>query len=442
MDHSNNDSGDDIAQVPPEPSRAGSPFDNADMDADLILQTSDNVKFYVHKFILRKASPFFADMFSLPQADGVSSEESLPVVPIAETGSVLDSLLRICYPVNDGRMPSLIEARSVLEVASKYEIEKATTRMRLELQTYVSSKPHLVYAIACSFNLEHEAYLAADALFAKIMQKYLNVKIIGLYVYESDLRSASAGHFHRLLQYIQAKTTGAKRIKGKFCSPPPRHPATAEDGPLSLDTLKNQYTFLQFPKPDIILRSIDGANMPTHTSHLTFAGGHNLLNHSRERGKSEEGLPVIRIDEDARTLAPLLQLCYPFADQDLLQKNCTVFTVARARVAAEKYTMPKAVQVAKSLMAEQAKHNPVHVYFAASRYGWADEAEVAMNACMKLERIELEGANDAYTPEMEHVSAEVYFQLLKRHGDSGNSPLKRRRIGGRGWNDELWGYDI
>ena len=72
----------------------------------------------------------------------------------------------------------------------------------------------------------------------------------------------------------------------------------------------------------------------------------------------------------------------------------------------------------------------------------ADEAEVAMNACMKLERIELEGANDAYTPEMEHVSAEVYFQLLKRHGDSGNSPLKRRRIGGRGWNDELWGYDI
>ena len=34
---------------------APAPFNNVDLDADLIFRTSDNVDFYVHKLILKKA---------------------------------------------------------------------------------------------------------------------------------------------------------------------------------------------------------------------------------------------------------------------------------------------------------------------------------------------------------------------------------------------------
>ena len=52
---------------------APAPFNNVDLDADLIFRTSDNVDFYVHKLILKKASSFFADMLTLAQDTTCSS---------------------------------------------------------------------------------------------------------------------------------------------------------------------------------------------------------------------------------------------------------------------------------------------------------------------------------------------------------------------------------
>lgn len=87
--------------------------------ADLALISSDGVIFRVHRIILAEASTFFETMFTLPQpapsvtppSDHNSAQEEydgLPAIHVTETERVLESLLRLCYPIDD---PILTEAR-------------------------------------------------------------------------------------------------------------------------------------------------------------------------------------------------------------------------------------------------------------------------------------------------------------------------------------------
>ncbi|KAJ7023355.1 hypothetical protein C8F04DRAFT_1240206 [Mycena alexandri] len=59
------------------------PFD--DSTADTILQSSDGFDFHVHHAVIALASPFFKDLFSLPQP-----EPKVPVIPVAESSSILE----------------------------------------------------------------------------------------------------------------------------------------------------------------------------------------------------------------------------------------------------------------------------------------------------------------------------------------------------------------
>ncbi|EIN03893.1 hypothetical protein PUNSTDRAFT_29952, partial [Punctularia strigosozonata HHB-11173 SS5] len=62
--------------------------------ADVILRTSDNVDFRVYKLILSLASPFFSDMFTLPQAmDANVGQPVPPVINMAEDSATIDCLL-------------------------------------------------------------------------------------------------------------------------------------------------------------------------------------------------------------------------------------------------------------------------------------------------------------------------------------------------------------
>ncbi|KAJ7348390.1 hypothetical protein DFH08DRAFT_634512, partial [Mycena albidolilacea] len=72
--------------------------------------------------LVSSASPFFSDMFSLPQPD---TEAPVPLILIAETGRLLDRFLRLWYPgakmmVFDG----LHELDKIIELAlSKYDMQ-------------------------------------------------------------------------------------------------------------------------------------------------------------------------------------------------------------------------------------------------------------------------------------------------------------------------------
>ncbi|KAF8262050.1 hypothetical protein EI94DRAFT_1604033 [Lactarius quietus] len=71
--------------------------------ADVILCSSDLVSFHVHKSILAISSPFFNDMFSLPQPCGEKVVDGLPIVHVSEDSKLLHSLLMVLYPI-----PSMI----------------------------------------------------------------------------------------------------------------------------------------------------------------------------------------------------------------------------------------------------------------------------------------------------------------------------------------------
>ncbi|KAH8110812.1 hypothetical protein DFH11DRAFT_1618868 [Phellopilus nigrolimitatus] len=153
--------------------QASSPFDNP--DADLILRTSDEMDFRVMKVVLALSSPFFKDMFTLPQPGssdrrGTSlspmGSESIPIVSITESSVVLDPLLRICYPVESPRLhqQDIALIGDVLGAALKYDIDVAISYTRVCLRKHLAScsgDAVAAYAIACQFKLDDEARFAA-----------------------------------------------------------------------------------------------------------------------------------------------------------------------------------------------------------------------------------------------------------------------------------------
>ena len=138
-------------------------FDSADADVILLTTESDHcTEFHVHKCILATASPFFYDMFTLPQADGVSSKQR-PVIAVAETSHDLDCVLRCIYPVPPPTLQSLDKLASALSVALKYDFEIAISVLRnlLVSPQFLQSSPVRAYAIACRYELEEEAKIAS-----------------------------------------------------------------------------------------------------------------------------------------------------------------------------------------------------------------------------------------------------------------------------------------
>lgn len=423
---------------------AQTPFNNEAGNADLILRTSDQVDFYVHKLLLRMASSFFTDMFTVAceekstQPVMSSRTPSLPVVDVQESSSTINSILRICYPVDEVSETSLDKVADILEVALKYEIPKAISRMKKELLGYVSTNPISVYAKACALGLEFEACQAAVGWRTRYDTQekpqrctscgYLGVQwepgrsgwqschncgvsvvshthitfinSVGGRMCREDMRQCTAGHLHRLIQFV------ISGVHTTFSSSP-QNSSSSDGSPLLPDYLRDNFPFIAFPDPDITIQSIDHVDLPTHTSILTYASASDIL---KKKGPVSS---VICLDEDGRTLATLLQLCYPFADSDVTVDNCPIPLTARVRKTAEKYGMPTVAQAAKRLMSQQIQQHPLDAYFSASRYGWQEDARLAEGQCESLTWKDIEGPN-AYTMEMEFVSAEVYFNLLKR----------------------------
>ncbi|KAK4700514.1 hypothetical protein P7C70_g5727, partial [Phenoliferia sp. Uapishka_3] len=114
-------------------------------DGDVVLISSDDIRFVVHKLHLCAASPVFADMFAVGRANG----EGTPEVQLEETGFILDSLLRFIIPKPQDEESTLLErldcrpqmsdffAREepwlFLSAIDKYEIARAVDALRWEL---------------------------------------------------------------------------------------------------------------------------------------------------------------------------------------------------------------------------------------------------------------------------------------------------------------------
>ncbi|TFY82478.1 hypothetical protein EWM64_g1530 [Hericium alpestre] len=152
--------------IPPAPRDAGAPFN--DSTADVILRSSDNVSFHVHKVILSLASPFFRDMISIPQSTSGSDfsivgeeAERLPIVDVTEDARTLETILRYCYPVEWPTVTQLSDVRLILEAAQKYDLDAAYKLGVASLKSCIDQDVLGVFAIACRCKLNDVCVAAA-----------------------------------------------------------------------------------------------------------------------------------------------------------------------------------------------------------------------------------------------------------------------------------------
>ncbi|KZV70872.1 hypothetical protein PENSPDRAFT_431405 [Peniophora sp. CONT] len=184
---------------------AGPPF--ADPDADLVLQSSDGVIFHVHRLLLAKCSPVFADILSLP----TPSTSSSAVMAIADSERALRLLLDFCYH----RLPSVLrpgqaadslpgaieDLKLALYLADKYHIDEMNSLALQALSTLVQVTPLRVYALAWAHRVRSLVLLAARAsLFQPFTE---DVSVI------SEFDDVPGTAVLRLLQYQQQCKTKA-----------------------------------------------------------------------------------------------------------------------------------------------------------------------------------------------------------------------------------------
>ncbi|KZP05173.1 hypothetical protein FIBSPDRAFT_1054243 [Athelia psychrophila] len=172
-------------------------------DADLIILSTDNAEFKVHRCILAAASSFFQTMFTLPQKAG--SDTPIPVIPVSELGETFDALLRFVYPVDNPDIRTLDELSPVLAAASKYEFHSALSTLRtiLVYPRFLEVYPTRVFAIASRYDLEPEAQLAS--------RHTLNINVLDCPL-SDDLKSITAYAYHRLIDLHRRRAEAAQEL--------------------------------------------------------------------------------------------------------------------------------------------------------------------------------------------------------------------------------------
>lgn len=180
-----------------------SPFDKKTESTDVILRSSDGLDFHVHKLVLSLASPFFGDMFSLPRRrDSEEAEENS--VDMEESNSVLDKLLRFCYPVDEPLLDDTKLALDLLSATIKYDMDGPTSRVKRIIMSpsVIAENPLLIYSASCKLGLADEAKLAA-----KISLRY-PMLTLGT----QGLQNLPALAYHRFLVYHQKCSITASEL--------------------------------------------------------------------------------------------------------------------------------------------------------------------------------------------------------------------------------------
>jgi len=401
---------------------ATAPFDNSYGDADAILRSADGVDFYVHRNILRIASAFFADMFSLPQppqpaspvgSDGTATDASnrsastLPVIPVSEDQQSFDKLLRMCYPVEKPKFASIQDISPIIEGALKYQMREAASALTKELMIFSDSHPLDVYAEACKRDLEEVASRAAAAFSApriEIKKIRHGTPAYAIDTFTPHMEDISAASYFRLLEYhstfsadsLAAKQSPDTTKDGTASRPVPLHPF---DDPASADTIIRSSDGIDF----YVLRYLVGFSSPVLASMLS---GEDISNPGAPATSPLQNR-LVDLLEDGRTLALLFQLCYPMPDPEVQdgsadKKLCDAYRLLEA---GKKYEVARAAAFAKRECVAAVAAYPVRLYFVASRYGWED---VMKDAAWRS----VYETSDKYLPEMTTASAAVYRRLL------------------------------
>jgi hypothetical protein len=174
----------------------GPPFD--DPEADVIIRSSNNIDFYVSKYLLSFSSSVFKDMFHVAQGPPEDEElkDGLQVIPTSDGSDTWRILFRFIYPCGAAGRPrlfSLNEFSKAIEGSRKYGITGAEKMIVAELITHLLKlNPMRVFALACQYGLESEARVAA--------KETLHIPFLDR-PYFVELEDMTASHYHRLQEF-------------------------------------------------------------------------------------------------------------------------------------------------------------------------------------------------------------------------------------------------
>ncbi|KAA1476991.1 hypothetical protein DENSPDRAFT_564860 [Dentipellis sp. KUC8613] len=182
------------------PKPVDSPFHEPKAGADIILRSSDKVDFYVHKLILSLASPFFNNMFLLPEY--AEAAESLAIVDVPEDSRTLDFILRSCYPFGMTPLTDLAGVRQVLEAAFKYEMDAVLRVAGPGLKTVVDEDPLGVFIVGWRCDREDVCRMAATRLLQCPLRTFDS----------EELRNISGYTYNKLVQWYLSCCAAASKV--------------------------------------------------------------------------------------------------------------------------------------------------------------------------------------------------------------------------------------
>lgn len=400
---------------PRQPISAAAPFDRK--DADVILSSSDNVHFRVHRAILMIASPFFDSMFRLPQPP--DARDDIPVVHVTEDSYTLDVLLRMCYPVARPAM-TLGLISSALEAANKYDMCIVKASLKEDLRHYISSYPLRVFVVACRLEDESIATAAAAEL----------ERVTGpndLPPFADVFGELPAGCYHRLLQYL--KKTGIPFLhhilRKPFVLKRADQPVERDESLPSQNKMSNTLSD-QHGTGDLTIVTSDGIHLRTSKTIMTVASSiieHALrdacspqLNPDSESVK-KQSQSIFRVPEDSKTMEGLIHICWPAG----VPMSINVRWIPRISMVARKYKMERAMWILQQQWKTSATTEPLRAYLLAASSGWKEEACATARALLSQKFSHI---RDTYVPELETTPTGPYYRLLLFHKACGDAAAK------------------
>ncbi|KAJ6518940.1 hypothetical protein C8R45DRAFT_949809 [Mycena sanguinolenta] len=185
------------------------PFD--DPNADIVIRTVENVDFRTHRFLLCLASPFFKEMFDIPQPVATDAEkqqetmthDGIPIIVLYDDQNqvcgkdVVGFILSSCHParLQSGKPAVPTESLgSIIDVATRYHIDWAVNTALVDPH-FLKTNPLLLFTHACHRGRAAEAALAAKETLRFSIQNFpfdpAPLKLISGYQYHALLE------FHR-----------------------------------------------------------------------------------------------------------------------------------------------------------------------------------------------------------------------------------------------------
>ncbi|KAH9053907.1 hypothetical protein EDB87DRAFT_1689686 [Lactarius vividus] len=381
-----------LALVKEEPTSANSDPPSVPLcldipDASIIIRSSDQATFRVHKSVLAMSSPFFKDLLSLPQPPDDELVDGLPVIQLSEDAGLLNSLISLLYPITHVIPSSYEKVFALLASCQKYDMESVQYHIRAEIKHGRFPAPgkaegFSACAIAGSLGLDPEL---EDA---------------------SRLTVGSPMTFESLGEQLRS-------FKGRSLGIVEPNEVTSND----LETL----IFDHPGSPDIVLLSSDSCEFRVPKLYIATCSPvlreliQNASNTPDVRdGEQQESLPVVKLQEGKTTLYNLLTFIFPAAPvlPSSTEKIMELLAVS------QKYQMESVMTHIRGAIARQdppfiRPETALHVYLLAQQHGLHPEALQAARVTLRLPMV-LEDLDDKleYSPEM---TGAYLHELWKYH---------------------------